>query len=118
MFDASGFAYEHEYGHDRTGTVYAETGPLEIPPAGRQTFMLRELFPDERTLGDVQAKFYTTFYPTQAETLSGAYSLANPTSIRLTARQMRMRVEESAGGTDKDWRVGTIRVDVAPHGDR
>jgi len=37
--------------------------------------------------------------------------MANPTSIRLTARQVRLRI---TGNTLTDWRYGNIRLNVDP----
>jgi hypothetical protein len=41
--------------------------------------------------------------------------MANPTSVRFTGRQLRMRIE---GVNLADWRVGTMRVEVSGRGKR
>jgi len=74
-----------------------------------------ELIPDEKTLGDVTAKFKTRFYPTAAETTYGPFTMSNPTSVRFQGRQVRMRVE---GNTASDWRVGIMRLDTRQGGRR
>jgi len=76
---------------------------------------LNGLIPDDKTLGDVQVRFGTKFYPTGTEYSYGPYSLANPTSFRLTGRQIAARIE---GVRLADWRVGTIRLDGKQGGRR
>jgi len=87
---------------------YLESGPVQI---GEGDFLmsLQRLVPDEKTLGDVRASIYTALYPTSPETLNGPYDLNNPTSIRVTARQVRLRLEEVRS---TDWRVGIIRFGI------
>ncbi len=76
---------------------------------------VNKLIPDERTQGQVQAKFKTRFYPNDTETTHGAYALANPTSVRFSGRQIRIRLE----GTGNDnWRAGVMRVEARPGGTR
>ena len=70
----------------------------------------KSLIPDEKTQGDVTAKFKTRLYPNATESTHGPYTMANPTSVRFTGRQVEMRVEGNIGA---DWRVGTMRLDVA-----
>ena len=107
--------YEHEIGFDYgTLTPFAETGPFRIS-AGDQVMSVTELLPDEKTQGDVNAVFKTRFYPNGSERSYGPYSLSNPTSVRFTGRQLRMRVE---GQRLADWRVGINRIDVVPGGRR
>jgi hypothetical protein len=116
MFDADDRKlYEHEVGFNYgTLTPFAETGPFRIG-TGNQVVSVTELVPDEKTQGDVNATFKTRFYPNGTERSYGPYSLSNPTSVRFTGRQVRMRVE---GQRLADWRVGINRVDVVPGGER
>jgi hypothetical protein len=113
--------FDHERGVARPGggTPYLESGPVEAGN-GEVVYMLTQLIPDEATqagqeLGSTQAYIYTALYPTGAETQNGPYTMANPTDIRLTARQMRLRIEELVVG---DWRVGTVRLQGEPGGRR
>jgi len=76
---------------------------------------VRGMIPDEKTLGDVSATFKTRFYPTGSELEFGPFSMANPTSLRFTGRQVRMRV---SGNSQSDWRVGIMRLDAVPGGQR
>jgi hypothetical protein len=116
MFDADDRKlYEHEVGFDYGSlTPFAESGPFRIG-TGDNVVSVTELIPDEKTQGDVNAVFKSRFYPNGTERSYGPYSLSNPTSVRFTGRQIRMRVE---GQRLSDWRVGINRVDVATGGRR
>lgn len=112
---AGGGVYDHELGTSHGGLVpYAESGPINID-TGEVVARATELIPDERTQGDVQAYFRTRFHPNDVERTYGPYAMSNPTSVRFTGRQLRMRVEGAAVG---DWRVGTMRLDIRPGGRR
>lgn len=112
-FSPSGVLYEHEVGYSYdSATPFAETGPISLG-AGDQVAAATQLIPDEKTQGDVTATFKTRFYPNDAEASHGPYSMANPTSLRFTGRQIRMRVD---GARETDWRVGVMRLDVKPRG--
>ena len=108
MVSTDGYVYEHEVGFAYDSqTLFAESGPVELG-AGDRVLSLTGLIPDENTLGDVQARFSTKFYPTSTEYSYGPYSMANPTSLRLTGRQIAVKIE---GARNADWRVGIIRFD-------
>ena len=112
---ADGTLYEQEVGFNYgTQTPFAETGPISIG-VGEQVMAVRGMIPDEKTLGDVNATFKTRFYPTDTERDYGPFNMANPTSLRFTGRQIRMRV---TGDASSDWRVGIMRLDAAPGGKR
>ena len=86
--------------------TFAETGPIAIG-AGDRLMRVTSLIPDEKTQGDVTAKFKTRFYPNAHRTEHGPFTMSNPTDVRFTGRQVRMRVE---GATSADWRVGIMRL--------
>jgi len=112
---ADGILYEQEIGFDYGGqSPFAETGPIALG-VGENVMAVRGMIPDENTLGDVNATFKTRFYPTDTERDYGPYSMANPTSLRFTGRQVRMRV---TGNTSSDWRVGIMRLDAVAGGRR
>ena len=112
---ADGTLYEQEIGFNYgTLTPFAETGPIAIG-VGEQVMAVRGMIPDEKTLGDVNATFKTRFYPTDTERDYGPYNMANPTSLRFTGRQIRMRV---TGDAASDWRVGIMRLDAVAGGRR
>jgi hypothetical protein len=110
--DASGQAYDHETGTAYGGSeIFAESGPLAIG-AGDNVAVCNMLIPDEKTQGDVTATFKTRFHPNDTEREYGPYTMANPTDVRFTGREIRMRVD----GTATDWRVGVMRLDMKPGG--
>ena len=107
--------YEHEVGLEYDNlTPFAESGPFRIG-TGDQVMAVTEMLPDEKTQGDVNATFKTRFYPNDTERSYGPYTMSNPTSVRFTGRQVRMRVE---GVNYSDWRVGINRLDVIAGGRR
>lgn len=113
--DAAGIVYEHEKGSAHgAATAYAESGPVSLG-SGERVMACTYLYPDERTQGQVQATFKTRFYPNGTERSYGPYSMANPTSVRFTGRQIRMRLDSA--GTN-DWRAGIQRLDAEPGGMR
>lgn len=139
---SGGKLYTHETGTARDGVpAYLESGPLELGD-GDRILRLQSLMPDERTLGQVSASFYTSFSPTQAETLAGPYLLSSLTDVRVSGRQFRLRLAEPITGSGltadstlisadttsvsadggpasgTDFRVGRFRVGAIPGGRR
>jgi len=107
--------YEHEIGFNYDGVEpFAESGPISLGN-GEQVLSVTEMIPDEKTQGDVDATFKTRFYPNDVERTYGPFNMANPTSLRFTGRQIRMRVE---GSNANDWRVGVNRLEVKAGGRR
>jgi len=107
--------YDHEVGVNFDDAVtFAETGPMSVG-AGENITKITKLLPDEKTQGDVSITFKTRFYPNEADVTHGPFTPANPTSVRFSGRQFRMRVE---GERLTDWRVGTMRVDAVAGGTR
>ena len=115
MVSVDGVVYEHEAGLNHSGAqVFAESGPIQIG-TGDNIMVVKGVVPDEETQGDVRAVFKTKFYPNAEERSYGPYTMANPTSTRFTARQVKMRIEEVE---QSDWRVGTMRLDATQGGRR
>lgn len=106
----AGLVIEHETVQTRTdgGTPYLRSGPVELGDGERLMSVLR-LVPDEKTLGDVQATLFGQNYPTDPANTYGPYSLANPTSVRLAAREVALLLTEVRNTA---WRVGTLRLGV------
>lgn len=95
--------------------VFAESGPFSMG-SGDRIMQVTDLIPDEKTQGDVNIKFKSRFYPNATESTHGPYTPANPTAVRFSGRQIRMRVE---GDTPyAAWRVGTMRIDAKAGGRR
>ncbi|MGE0278348.1 MAG: hypothetical protein AB7R40_23375 [Nitrospiraceae bacterium] len=90
---------------------YAESGPFELG-VGDVVMDINEYIPDQNTLGAVNLTVYTSYFPVETETANGPYAAANPTPIRLNARQVRIRIDQVENG----WRFGTPRFDVEPGG--
>jgi len=106
---------EHEVGYNVDGdTIFAETAPVSLG-VGEQVMSVTKLIPDEVTQGDVTLTFKTRLYPNGEETSHGPFDPSNPTSLRFTGRQARMRVEGDQLGP---WRVGTMRIEAKPMGKR
>jgi hypothetical protein len=106
--NSSGYIYDHEVGLDyESSDVYAESGPVEIGD-GKRVFSMTGLIPDEKTAGDVQARFSTKFYPNATEYNYGPYSMNSPTSLRISGRQLAVRIEAARNA---DWRVGVVRLE-------
>ena len=115
MVDDGGEVYEHEVGFDYDGaTLFAESGPIQIGN-GDNVMKIREVVPDEQTLGEAVVSFKTRLYPTGAESTFGPFTAANPTSVRFSGRQVNMVV---TGAVLADWRIGVIRLDAVASGKR
>lgn len=112
MTNAAASVFDHETGTGRNseGTPYLESGPIELGD-GDRLLALQKLIPDDKTVGDVNCSIYTANYPDESETLNGPYTLTTQTSIRLKARQIRVKLSEAVANA---WRVGVVRLGVAP----
>ena len=95
-------------------TQFAETGPISLG-SGDSVMKVNSIIPDEKTQGDVQMTFKTRFHPNDTERSFGPIDPTNPTSLRFTGRQIRMRV---TGEQATDWRVGVMRLNTNPGGRR
>jgi hypothetical protein len=115
MVSTDGFVYEHEVGfaYD-SASVYAESGPVQLGN-GDNIMSVRQVVPDEQTLGEAVVSFKTRNYPTGTQSSFGPYTAANPTSVRFSGRQVNMRV---TGNTLADWRIGVMRLEAIPAGKR
>lgn len=105
---------EHEKGTDYQSLVpFAETGPIEIGD-GDNVMTVLGLIPDEKSLGDVTAILHFKNYPTDVGTEVTIATLNGQTDIRATGRTVRLRLTQA----QPNWRVGVMRLDVAPGGRR
>jgi len=115
--DASGISYDHEQigvAHG-SSTPFAETAPISLGN-GDSIMKVNQLISDEEVNGQVTVDFKTRFHPNDTEREYGPYTLTTqPTSVRFSGRQIRMRVEAA---TNEDWRVGTMRVNAEAGGRR
>jgi len=121
MLDPNGVMWEHEkstMNHD--GAVpYLESGPLEAGD-GDNILKVQQIVPDERTSGDVKTTIYTAMSPMDSEKAHGPFpatpdKAAKVYDVRLTGRQIRLRIEEARNA---DWRIGRFRLGVRLGGRR
>jgi hypothetical protein len=115
MVSTDGFVYEHEVGfaYD-SASLYAESGPVQLGN-GDNIMSVRQVVPDEQTLGEAVVSFKTRNYPTGTQSTFGPYTAANPTSVRFSGRQVNVKV---TGNTLADWRIGVMRLEAIPAGKR
>ena len=163
LWSTDGHLFSHETGQDRGGaSAFIESGPLEIGDGDRRV-LVEVLIPDaldpstpagafaggdEDADGDVfgtavvggnlTATFYTAEYPDTTERASQGYTLTTRTDVRVSGRQVRVKIAQPAqsgalydgtythtgtityGGTGPgaDFRIGTFRLGVIPQGRR
>lgn len=112
MMKADATMWDHETGYARNseGTPSLESGPMELGN-GDVLVSLQKVIPDDTTEGDVNLTIYTAPNPDTAETSNGPYTLTAHTTIRLKARQIRVKLTEAVA---TGWRVGTMRLGVQP----
>ena len=114
--DDDGNLYNQETGYTHNGSSkpFAESGSISLGN-GDQIMRVTNLIPDEKTQGDVEVTFKTRFYPNDTETTHGTYTLGNPTDVRFSGRQLRMKIQ---GATNNDWRSGVMRIEARTGGRR
>ena len=114
--DADGDLYNQETGsiHSGSSKPFAESGPISLGN-GDQIMRVTNLIPDEKTQGQVNVTFKTRFYPNASETSHGAFTLTNPTDVRFSGRQVRIKVQ---GVGDTNWRSGVMRIEAKAGGRR
>ena len=120
MFDSHGSVFDHEIGlsyetSSSQQSVFAETAPISIG-TGENIMQVTNLIPDEKTQGDVNISFKSRFFPNGTESTHGVFTPANPTPVRFSGRQIRMRIEGDAPYAA--WKVGTMRIDAKKGGKR
>lgn len=101
-------------GASRVGTIFAETGPIEIGN-GDGVFMIRQCIPDELTAGQWELLLGTRFTPEGTLYSYGPYPLLAKTNMRVTARQAAIKLRSTSDG---EARIGTFRFDGVPGGAR
>jgi hypothetical protein len=115
MVSTDSYIYEHEVGFSYdSASLYAESGPVQLGN-GDNIMSVRQVIPDEQTLGEAVVSFKTRNYPTGTQSTFGPYTAANPTSVRFSGRQVNVKV---TGSVLADWRVGIFRLDAVPSGKR
>lgn len=121
--DPDGALFLHETGTNANGAQiesFIESHDAEIG-AGGQMMHVSRLIPDfQRLTGSVDVSLITRRYPqTDNEVVKGPYNVTQATgkiSVRARNRAIALRVASAA--LDADWRMGTWRAEVQPHGRR
>jgi hypothetical protein len=115
LVSTDGYIYEHEVGfaYD-SASVFAESGPVQLGN-GDNIMSVRQVVPDEQTLGEAVVSFKTRNYPTGTQSTFGPYTAANPTDVRFAARQVNVKV---TGAVLADWRIGVMRLEAVAGGKR
>jgi len=102
------FTHETGTGRNSEGTPSLESGPMELGN-GDNLVQIQSVLPDDKTVGDVNLTLYTAPNPDTAETSNGPYTLTARTTLRMKARQIRVKLSEAVASA---WRVGVIRLGV------
>ena len=107
--------YNHEVGFNYDSEqIFCETGAIVVGN-GDEILKVTSVIPDEKTQGDVDLTFKAKLLPNDTERNYGPFNPANPTAVRFSGRQIKMRVD---GERNVDWRVGIMRLDVKSGGTR
>lgn len=117
-----GYIYDHESGVNADGgalSAYAETGDLEIAE-GEEIMFVDKLIPDFAELsGTLSLTIKGRRYPKGEQLTKGPYSITSSTEKvqpRFTARQMSLYLSVST--VDANFRMGTLRINAMPDGER
>jgi len=70
---------------------------------------------DGNQLGSLSMTFYRSRFPDEIEKVVGPIQAGNPTNLRFSTRNIRVRVDEIVAGL---WRLGVPRLGVLPAGKR
>jgi hypothetical protein len=119
-----GYLYKHEVTADDNGVAMPsviETYDMELPSAGEDLAHVDQLIPDFLDLdGTVDITLSGKKYPQAAAyQVKGPYPVTtgtNKVSTRIRARQASLKI--STDGLGDNWRMGTMRIRVRPHGKR
>ena len=126
-----GKLYLHETGVDESdsdGVLHAmdsfiETWDAELEAGGHHIMHISKMVPDFKTLvGSVDLLLTGREYPQDGSgltTVKGPFTISPTTDrqdVRMRARQINYRITSDALGDD--WRMGTWRANVKPHGRR
>lgn len=106
---ANGSLYEHEIGFNYDSMrPYLESGDIEMGN-GDNVMSITSMIPDELNQGDVEAVLLSRFYPNGDEYTSSTFSMSTPTDIRVTGRQVRVKLQATKNA---DFRIGNNRLEV------
>lgn len=117
----NGYLYDHEFGTDDDTDAMStslESGDIDIGD-GEYMMQVKKAYPDFATLtGSVSLTLNAKEYPGSSQTLSSTAATitsstkyANP---KVRGRQVSISLATSA--LSDHWRMGTLRLDIVPHG--
>ena len=119
---SGGQIYQHEIGYDADGTAMGDSltsGYVDVAE-GENIMLLTQLAPDfNNQVGPVNVTFLTRDWPNSPTRTRGPYTVAASTTtrgFRARARQIAMKIESV--GTGSSWRLGAMRANIQPDGQR
>jgi hypothetical protein len=115
--------FQHETGYTNDGaergtSVFLESGPTELVPGERLTWLNQVIHDESDNANRLQLSLLTKFTPEGTETTRGPYQLSAAngyTDVRAQGRAYKVRLEEVSSGA---WKLGTLRMDVRAGGKR
>ena len=117
----NGYLYDHEFGTDDDTAALSTSLKSWDAEIGEGEYMMqvRRVIPDFETLtGSVSLVLNAKEYPGSTETLSSTtQTLSSSTKFvnpRVRGRQVSVSLSSSA--LADNWRMGTLRLDLVPHG--
>jgi hypothetical protein len=121
--DLGGQLYEHENGTDDDGDAlraYLRSAPVDIDD-GEQNFDIFAVIPDFKDqVGRLSLYLFTREYPRASEETAGPFTVLPSTDIiddvGASGRQAAIQIESNEVGGH--FRLGAIRVDIEPAGNR
>ena len=122
MTGSDGYVYDHESGNDDDTAAmneFIKSSPIEISEGNRLTEIM-SVIPDFKNLsGSIQITLMTREYPHSREVEEDTLTISNAVEkadTLLQGRQVTYQVGSEKTGTD--WRLGVLRMEVQPGGDR
>ena len=114
LVDNDGRLWWHERGDDHGSlTPSAETGIIDIED-GKRLMFIDEIHPDDATTEGLSYTLEGYDEPDGTATTHGPYEADGKQDVRVTARHVRLKVEQHASG----WRYGIPRIEARPAGER
>jgi hypothetical protein len=117
-----GVIYYQEKGQTAGGSAlvsYLEGSYSDLDDGENLTTLLRILPDFEGQTGSVDFDVYLKSFPNSTEVHKGTYTAApNTEKIDLRAKGRLMKVKLSASSSPSFWRLGSLRADIKPSGER
>jgi hypothetical protein len=117
-----GVVYYHEKGQTAGGSAlvsFLEGSYSDLDDGENLTTLLRILPDFEGQTGAVDFDIYLKPFPNAAEVHKGTYTAApNTEKIDLRGKARLMKVKLSASSSPSFWRLGSLRADIKPSGER